>query len=455
MSQIDPLQSGVFEDPFQQLCIPRFLRYVTVDTQADETSDTYPSSPGQWNLLRLLHRELVELGLDEVEIDEHGYVTATLPATVPATADADLPVVAFLAHVDTSPDMPGQAVKPLLHRNYDGSVLHLPDHADAVLDPAEHDDLRAAVGHDLITASGATLLGGDDKAGVAEIMAALEYLKAHPEIPHGNIRVAFTPDEEIGLGVEHFDVEAFGADFAYTLDGGGHGRVECETFSADSARLTFVGFNTHPGYAKGKMVNSLKVACDFVGRLPKDAVSPETTAGHEPYLHPNDIRAAVDRSTVHLLLRAFDDDGLAALRQTVQETADAAVAAWPGSQVEVEFSESYRNMKPVVDRHPQVMAAAERAMARVGLELKQGPIRGGTDGSRLSHMGLPCPNLSSGQHAIHSRVEWVDVWEMGKAVELIVEIAKVVAEGVVAEGVVTEGVVVEDGAKLVAEDAGA
>ena len=414
-----------FADPFEQLCVPRFWRYVQIDTRAVEGSGTYPSSAGQWDLLRLLHAELQELGLEDVELDDHGYVTATLAATCDTE---DVPVVAFVAHVDTSPEMPGDGVKPLLHRQYDGRVLRLPDHPDAVLDPKVHDDLQAAVGHDLITASGLTLLGADDKAGVAEIMAAVAYLKAHPEIPHGKIRLAFTPDEEIGRGTDFFDVEAFGADLAYTLDGGGHGRVECETFSADSAHVRFKGFNTHPGYAKDKMVNSLKVACDFVNRLPKGDVSPESTDGYQGYVHPNGMDASVDATTVHLLIRAFDDAGLEELQGLLRRTADAAVAAWPGAGVEMEIVPSYRNMKPVVDRFPIVMQAAEKAMTRLGLDVIRRPIRGGTDGSRLSHMGLPCPNLSSGQHAIHSRIEWADVWEMGRAVRLIVEIAKIVAE---------------------------
>lgn len=405
-------------------CVERFLRYVTYDTQSDETATSYPSTAKQLVLLRLLRDELSELGLDDVEMDAHGYVMATVPAT---TDRANVPTIGFLAHVDTSPEMSGEGVRPIVHRNYDGRPIALPDDRTAVLYPAEDPALAAAVGHDLITASGTTLLGADDKAGVAEIMAAVEYLVAHPEIEHGPIRVAFTPDEEIGRGTEFFDVERFAAELAYTLDGGGHGVVESESFSADSLKITFVGFNTHPGYAKGKMINSIKIAADFVSRLPRDSKSPETTEGYEGYVHPNSIDASVERTAVGFLLRSFTEKGLREQQSFLEELARDTVADWPGASYEVEVEETYRNMREVIDQHPEIMLVAEQALRSVGLDPVNKPIRGGTDGSKLSHMGLPTPNLSSGQHGIHSRLEWADCWEMEKAVEVIVEISRLVA----------------------------
>ncbi|MEM9598173.1 MAG: peptidase T [Acidobacteriota bacterium] len=405
-------------------CVERFLRYVRFDTRSDEASNSYPSTAKQLELLRTLRDELEALGLDDVAMDRHGYVTATIPATVPADAAAEVPVIGFVAHVDTSPEMPGHGVEPILHRDYRGQRIQLPHDPDAVLDPEIHPELLEAVGHDIVTASGKTLLGADDKAGVAEIMAAADFLMSRPDIPHGNIRVAFTPDEEIGRGTDFFDVEAFGARFAYTLDGGGRGCLEAETFSADSMRITFKGFNTHPGYAKGEMVNAVKVAADFIHRLPKDALSPETTEGYEGYVHPNSLDAAVDRTSVDLLIRAFDTPGLQEKERWLEELAAATAADWPGTTVEVEIQESYRNMREILDRHPEVLEIARTAIKDADLELRESPIRGGTDGSRLSFMGLPTPNLSSGQHNIHSRLEWADCWEMAKAAEVMVRICE-------------------------------
>lgn len=406
-------------------CLERFLRYVAYDTQSDPDSTTYPSTEKQLVLLRVLKAELAELGLQDVAMDGHGYVTATIPATSPRP---DVPVIAFVAHVDTSPDMPGADVKPIVHRNYQGGDIVLPDDPSAVLRPEEFPELRDAVGHDLVTASGKTLLGADDKAGVAEIMAAAEYLMSHPEIPHGEVRIAFTPDEEVGRGVEHFDVARLGARFAYTLDGGGAGKVESETFSADTLIVTFAGRNTHPGYAKGVMVNSIKVAADFVSRFPKDRLSPETTEGYEGYVHPHVLRPSVDSTTVEVLIRDFTRQGLADKERWLAELAQETAAAWPGARATVEVRESYRNMREVIDRHPEVIAHAEEAIRRCGLAVKNHPIRGGTDGSKLSFLGLPTPNLSSGQHNLHSRYEWADVWEMEKAVQSIVEICRRFAE---------------------------
>ncbi|MEM8933089.1 MAG: peptidase T [Acidobacteriota bacterium] len=420
----------------QDACVDRFLRYVRIDTTAAESSDTYPSTPGQLELLRLLRDELDALGLDDVVMDEHGTVTATVPASIGRGAvphgavpeRLDLPAIGFIAHVDTSPDVSGADVKPIVHRDYDGRRIVLPDEPTpgepTVLDPADDAALAAAAGHTIVTASGTTLLGGDDKAGVAEIVAAAEYLLGHPEIPYGPIRLAFTPDEEVGRSTQHFDVEAFGARCAYTLDGGGHGEVEIESFAADSLDLTFRGHNVHPGYAKGILVNAVKVAADFLGRLPADRLSPETTDGMDGYVHPNGIEGSVEQATIRFLLRSFDADELRRQETMLRELAAATVADWPGATFDVVVSETYRNMREVLDRHPEVVEIADEAMRRVGLEPGRRPIRGGTDGSKLSFDGLPTPNLSSGQHAIHSRREWVDAWEMGKAAEVIVEICR-------------------------------
>lgn len=406
-------------------CLERFLRYVQIYTTSDPFSTSYPSTARQFDLLRLLEKELRELGLSEVDIDQHGYVMGTIPATSPKEG---VPVLAFVAHVDTSPDMPGDDVKPIVHRSYAGNDLHLPEEESAVLRPANLPDLAAAVGHDLVTSSGRTLLGADDKAGVAEIMAAAEYLMAHPEIPHGKIRVVFTPDEEVGRGTEHIDVEKIGARFGYTLDGGGHAQVECETFSADGMSITFHGCNTHPGYAKGKMINSIKVAADFIHRLPKDGLSPEKTEGYEGYVHPNGMNASVDKTTVDLLVRDFNTPGLKEKENWLVQLAGETVADWPGTTFTWVVRETYRNMREVIDEYPEVLENAEEAMKRVGLSPRRVPIRGGTDGSKLSFMGLPTPNLSSGQHNIHSRTEWADVWEMEKAVQVIVEICRIFEE---------------------------
>jgi len=404
-------------------CIERFLRYVTFDTQSDEASTAYPSTEKQLVLLRHLKDELSALGLEAVTMDSYGYVTATLPANT--TKDpATIPVIGFVAHVDTSPEMSGAGVKPIVHRDYQGGDIQLPDDPSAILKVAEHPDLAACVGHDIITASGTTLLGADDKAGVAEIMAAMEYLLAHPEIPHGTLKVAFTPDEEVGRGTQHFDVEAFGARYAYTLDGGPAGELESETFAADTFVATFQGFNTHPGYAKGKMVNAIKVAADFIARLPQGKLSPETTDGYEGYVHPYTLDASVEKTTVRVLVRDFQVAGLEEKEALLERLAREAVAEHPGASVETQVQESYRNMKEVIDQHPEILDVARQAIEEAGMTVRSVPIRGGTDGSKLSFMGLPTPNLFAGEHAIHSRLEWASAWEMEKAVEVIVGIAR-------------------------------
>jgi tripeptide aminopeptidase len=405
--------------------LDRFLRYVRYDTQSDEASTTYPSTAKQLVLLRDLAAELNALGLTDAAIDEFGYVTATIPAT---TNRPGVPAIGFIAHVDTSPEMPGAGVTPIVHRGYNGRDLVLPDDPTAVLRLADNPALAEHIGHDIVTASGRTLLGADDKAGVAEIVTAAAYLVAHPEIAHGPVRLAFTPDEEVGRGTDHFDVARFGALCAYTLDGGSRGEIEIESFSADAMTVTFHGFNTHPGYAKGRMVNAIKIAAAFIDRLPHDAWSPETTDGHEGFVHPYVIQASVERTAVRLLVRDFSTAGLKDKEVAIERLARSAAADYPGSRVEIAVEESYRNMKEVLDRHPAIAEHAREAIRRAGLVPHTHAIRGGTDGCRLSFMGLPTPNLFAGEHNFHSRLEWVSVQDMEKAVEVIVHLCQIWAE---------------------------
>jgi tripeptide aminopeptidase len=399
--------------------LDRFLRYVQIDTRSDEHSRTVPSTPGQLTLAQLLVDELQALGLSDAAMDERGYVMATVAAT---PGRATVPTVGFLAHVDTSPEMPGHGVVPIVHERYDGRDLVLPDDPTAVLRAADNPALAACLGDDIVTASGLTLLGADDKAGVAAIMAAAEYLVTHPEIPHGPIRIGFTPDEEVGRGADHFDVAAFGAVCAYTLDGGGPGELEYESFSADAMTVTFKGFNTHPGYAKGRMVNAIKLAADFIASLPKHEMSPETTAGYDGYVHPYQMDASVDQTSVRVLLRDFVTGGLADKAALVERLARQAVASDPRASVSFAIEESYRNMREVLDRTPDVIDRARRAIKRIGIEPIEKAIRGGTDGSRLSFMGLPTPNLFTGEHNFHSRLEWTSRRELELAVAAIVEV---------------------------------
>ncbi len=402
--------------------LERFLRYVTYDTTSDEHSKTVPSTPGQLVLMKQLVSELQALGLDDVVLDEHGYVMATVPAT---TAGAEVPTIGFIAHVDTSPDMPGAGVRPIVHERYDGRDIVLPDDSSAVLKPGDDAALAGQIGHDVITASGLTLLGADDKAGVAAIVAAAEFLVAHPEIPHGRIRIAFTPDEEIGRGADHFDVARFGAACAYTLDGGGLGELECESFSADAMTLTFQGFNTHPGYAKGRMINAIKLAADFISRLPRGSTAPEVTDGYEGYVHPYQVQASVDRTSVKVLIRDFVTAALKEKERLLERFANDVVAAHPGASVSAVIEESYRNMREVLDQRPEVVERARAAMRMAGIEPIERPIRGGTDGARLSFMGLPTPNLFAGEHNFHSRLEWISRQEVEKAVEVMVNLCRV------------------------------
>jgi tripeptide aminopeptidase len=402
--------------------LDRFLRYVQYDTRAVEGSNSYPSSEGQLVLLKLLVEELRDIGLTDAQIDEYGYVMATIPAT---TVKTPVPVIGFIAHVDTSPEMSGTGVKPIVHHAYDGRDLVLPDDPSVVLRLADNPALAGQLGHDIVTASGTTLLGADDKAGVAAIVTAADFLMRHPEIAHGPIRIAFTPDEEIGLGTAHFDVARFGAFCAYTLDGGSRGEVESESFSADAMTLTFHGFNTHPGYAKGRLVNTIKVAAAFIDRLPADRLSPETTEGHEGFVHPYTLSAGVERTSVRFIVRDFHTPGLQDKERLLESLARSVVDAHPGARVEIAIEEQYRNMKEVLDGYPAVTANACEAVRRAGLEVRSRAIRGGTDGSRLSFMGLPTPNLFAGEHNFHSRLEWVSAQDMEKAVEVIVQLCRI------------------------------
>jgi tripeptide aminopeptidase len=400
----------------------RFLKYVTYDTRSDEESSTFPSTPGQLVLLRELVEELHELGLDDAAMDDYGYVMATVAPTV---GRDDAPVIGFIAHVDTSPEMPGDNVRPLVHERYDGGDIVLPDDPSAVLRTSDNPALAAQIGHTIVTASGRTLLGSDDKAGVAAIVAAVEHLVSHPEIEHGPVRIAFTPDEEIGRGANHFDVKRFGAICAYTLDGGSRGELEFESFSADAITVTFKGFNTHPGYAKGRMVNAIRVAADFVARLPHETMSPETTEDYEGYLHPYQMHAAVDATSVKVLVRDFVTERLKEKEEYVQQLGRDTVRAHPGASVEFAITEQYRNMREVLEQHPRVVDYARQAIRLAGMEPIERPIRGGTDGSRLSFMGLPTPNLFAGEHNFHSRLEWVSAEDMDKAVEVIVNLCQI------------------------------
>ena len=407
--------------PLETSALTRFLRYVTIDTRADDASTTCPSTPGQLELSRLLASELQALGISDATVDNNGYLMATIPAS-PGLEDR--PAIGFVAHVDTSPEMSGAGVKPIVHRRYAGGDIVLPDDPSAVLRVADNPALAERIGDDIVTASGTTLLGADDKAGIAAIVAAAELLMSSRDVAHGPVRIAFTPDEEIGRGANRFDVAAFNCVCAYTLDGGSRGELEYESFSADLVTVAFKGFNTHPGYAKGRMVNAIRVAADFVTALPRRHLSPETTDGYDGYVHPYDVNASVDRTVVKVLLRDFVTANLPAQRELVVQLAQAAAANHPGCSIDIEVREQYRNMREVLDQHPLVVDRARQAMRNLGLEPVERPIRGGTDGSRLSFMGLPTPNIFAGEHNFHSRLEWVSAQDMDLAARVIVEIAR-------------------------------
>lgn len=404
----------------------RFLRYVQVDTQSDPASPSQPSTEKQKDLSRILVAELKAIGIADAELDEHGYVYATIPATVD---DANVPVLCFCSHVDTAPDCSGTGVKPILHMQWDGQDIVLPDDPTVVISKKNHPYLNERIGDDIITASGTTLLGADDKAGVAIIMDMAAYLVQHPEVKHGKIRILFTPDEEVGRGVAAVNMEKLGAQIGYTLDGGERGHLEGETFSADAATVTFHGVTAHPGYAKGKMQSAIKAAAHFVELLPKDEWSPETTEGMQGFVHPTQISGNLELATVQFIVRDFTREGLVAHEERLRNIVERAMPAFPGVTTEFTVTEQYRNMHEVLVQQPEVMANAEEAYRRAGLEPQRMSVRGGTDGSRLSYMGLPCPNIFTGEMGIHSRQEYVSVQDMEKAVEVIVHLAQVWAEG--------------------------
>jgi tripeptide aminopeptidase len=412
-----------FTSPLAEALAPelleRFLRYVRVDTQSMRDRTQSPSTPGQLDLSRILVEELKAAGLEDAELDENGYVMATLPSTL----DGDAPTIGLIAHVDTSPDESGSGVEPIVHRGYDGSVLTLPRNG-AVLDPAVQKELAGKEGHDIVTASGDTLLGADDKAGVAEIITAVAHLAAHPELPRPTLRVAFTPDEEIGHGATLFDVERFGAACAYTLDGSTLGELQDETFTASEAIITIRGVEAHPGFATGKMVNASRLAGQVLTALPAE-LTPEATSGRQGFIHVVDVNATVGRAVIRAIVRDFDDDLLedhvALLRRTVEEV----VAADPRARAEIEVTHQYPNMRIYVEQFPRAIEAAEEAIRGEGIEPVRTPIRGGTDGSRLSQMGLPTPNIFTGGHEYHSVREWASVQEMAAAAATVVRLAEV------------------------------
>jgi len=404
--------------------VERFLRYVQFDTQSKEGVDEYPSTPGQRVFLQELSKELQALGLKDVELDSHFYLTATLPGNL----GREVPVIGLIAHVDTSPEVSGARVKPVVHRNYGGGELVLPGDPSVRISPDTDPDLSRCLGHDIITSDGTTLLGADDKAGIAEIVAAVEYLLEHPEVKHGTVRLAFTPDEEVGRGTDYFDVERFGANYAYTVDGGPAGEVENETFCADSMTFRFHGINVHPGYAKGKLVNAIKLAARFIDKLPKDGLSPETTEGREGYVHPHAISGGVELAEVKFLIRDFTVEGLKEKERFLERLAMRVVRRVPAARVEFQLRESYRNMKYKLDEDPKVVEYALEAVRRAGLEPKLASIRGGTDGARLCYQGLLTPNLFTGGHNFHSKREWICVEDMRKAAEVIVHLVQIWAE---------------------------
>jgi tripeptide aminopeptidase len=407
--------------PFQHSVTERFLRYVTIDTQSDPDSPTCPSTEKQKDLGRLLAAELKEMGLADANLDAHGYVYATIPANTTKT----VPVICFCSHMDTSPDCTGTNVKPQVVRNYQGGDITLSADPSQIIRAAEHPALKAQLGNDIITTDGTTLLGADNKAGVAEIMDAAQFLVQNPHIKHGTIKILFTPDEEIGRGVDKVDLKKLGADFAYTIDGESAGQIEDETFSADAATIIIQGVSTHPGFAKGKMEHAIKIAARIIERLPKDTCSPETTEGKEGFLHPIGISGALEQTTIGFIVRDFTVAGLKEKEALLERIVKDVMKDYPRSTYRMEVKEQYRNMKEVIDRHPETVDFAIEAIRRAGLTPQRNSIRGGTDGSRLSFMGLPCPNIFAGEHAFHSRLEWVSRQDMEKAAETIVHLAMI------------------------------
>ena len=411
-----PISSDLFLD--------RFITYVKIDTQSSENSDTYPSTLKQLELSKQLLLELKELGLDEVEITEHGYVFGTLPATV----DYPVPTIGYIAHVDTSPEVSGKEVNPQFIKNYQGGDIILKNDTSQVIEYDMNPALQNCIGHDIITTDGTTLLGADNKAGIAEIMGALKYLIENPDIGHGKIRVAFTVDEEVGAGTQHFDVKQFAADYAYTIDGETAGEIEDETFCADTAIVQVKGVNVHPGYAKNKLVNAIKAATYLINQLPVDSMSPETTEKREGYLHAHAVKGGVELTEIVFLVRDFDVEGLKEKEKYLKDLCKKTEEKFPKSSISVEIKESYRNMKLILDKYSQVVDYAMEAVSRTGLEPVKNLIRGGTDGARLCFMNLPTPNVFTGGHNFHSKKEWISIQNMAKAAETIVHLSQIWAE---------------------------
>lgn len=401
----------------------RFLRYVQIDTQSDPNSATCPSTEKQKDLGRLLVQELKAMGLQDAELDEHGYVYATLPSNV----THEVPVICYCSHMDTSPDCLGAHVKPIVHYNYSGQDLILPQDTEQIIRLSEHPKLNDQFGNDIITADGTTLLGADNKAGLAEIMDAMHFLTTHPEIPHGCIRILFTPDEEIGRGADRVDIKKLGAHFGYTIDGESRGHIENETFSADRMDLTITGYPTHPGFAKNKMQHALKIAARLITSW-NATQTPENTEGREPFIHPTAIEGGLEAVKLSYIVRAFDEKSLKAMESEFENLLKQILNDYPKCSYSIAVSAQYRNMKAVLDQHPEVVANAQEAIKRSGMTPITSSIRGGTDGSRLSFMGLPCPNIFAGEHAIHSKHEWVSVQDMQKAVQTIVNLSVIWSE---------------------------
>jgi tripeptide aminopeptidase len=398
--------------------LERFLRYVKLDTQSDPNSKTIPSTEKQKNLGKILVKELKEVGIDDVKMDKFGYIYATIPSNT----DKKVPVICFCSHMDTSPDCSGNGVKPIIHYNYQGQDIILPDDSSQIIRLKEHSDLQNQIGNDIITASGTTLLGADNKAGLAEIVDAAQFLMRNPSIKHGTVKILFTPDEEIGRGVDKVNLKKLGADFCYTIDGEKAGSIEDETFSADALTVTIQGVSAHPGFAKGKLENAIKIASEIIASLPKEGLSPETTSGREGFIHPVTLTAMAESASIRFIIRDFVDEKLKEHEDIIRNTVAKVMKQYPNSKAEIAVVQQYRNMKKVLDNHPQVVQNAVEAIRRAGLNPIQSSIRGGTDGSRLSFMGLPCPNIFAGEHAFHSRQEWVSVQDMEKAVETIIQL---------------------------------
>ena len=402
--------------------VERFMRYVQIDTQSSPESQSYPTTEKQKDLSRVLQIELKEMGLDHVELDEYGYLYATIPSN---TDKQQVPAICFCSHVDTAPDCSGTNVKPILHKKYNGQDIVLPDDTAQILSVATSPYLQSHIGGDIITASGTTLLGADDKAGVAIIMQAAQYLQNNPSIKHGDIKILFTPDEEVGKGVDNLDMKKLSAQYGYTMDGGKAGCLEDESFSADAATINIQGVIAHPGYAKNKLINAIKIASEIVAALPKYEWCPEATEQREGFIHPVSLQGIAEKTTLSFIVRDYTTQGLESHHNRLKEIANQCIAKYPNATLLYERKEQYRNMKEILDQHPQVVAYAEEAIKRVGLTVIKESIRGGTDGSRLSYMGLPCPNIFTGMQNIHGKQEWIGVSDMVKATQTIINLSMI------------------------------